>query len=213
MSLRPEEIDRIKWELGVSVNRLGAEPYISYVAVFDRAIQPYLFDNTTTSATSVSAGGGQTTITLAANPTAASGNGLTFQAGTSVLIDVGPSQEQSVIQAITGLSVTLTLANAHSGTYVVAPVGSEQIVREVLSRLDAIKSELLNIAPKTAGVESVDEVKLYPSGGKGRGGKMRDKFESLIQQREQARDDLGEAVGYPNLRRMKRGTGFSFEVY
>lgn len=210
MALRPEELDRIKWELGVSPIRLGAEPYITYVAIFDRVVQPYLFDNSTTSTTSVTAG--QTiAITLAANPVPPNGVGLTFNVGTSCIVDQGPAQETVVIQALSGLSATCTFANAHSGTYSVYPNGSEQIVRDIITRLDNIKAQLTTIAPQTSGIEAVDEVKLY-SAGTGKRGRTMSKFQELVHQREQARDDLGEAIGFANLRRLRRG-GFGLEVY
>ena len=65
MALRPEEILRIKYQLGVSVTLIGAEPYITYLAVFDKAIQPYIIDPSTTSTTAVVAGTTQA-ITVAA---------------------------------------------------------------------------------------------------------------------------------------------------
>ena len=213
MSLRPEEIDRIKWELGVSMTRLGAEPYITYVAIFDRVIQPYLFDNSTTSATSVATAGTQA-ITLAANPTPPNNVGLTFNVGTTIVVDVGPQQETAVIQVLSGLSATITFANTHTSTpYVVSPYGSEQIVRDIFARLDVIKSELLNVAPRTAGMQQVDEVKVYPSSPIGGRSSSKDKFDSLVAQREQARNDLAEAVGFENLRNLRRSAVASVAPY
>lgn len=213
MALRSEEIDRIKYELGAPMTRVGAEPYITFVAIFDRVIQPYLFDNSTTSSTSVVAGATQA-ITLAANPISASGIGLTFQVGTLCLVDMGPTQEQAVIQAVSGLSVTLTFASAHGSVvpYPVAPVGSEQIIRDILTRLDTIRIQLQTIAPNASGVESVDDIRLFPSGS-GKRGKVLDKAQALVMQRDIARDDLGDALGCPNFRRAKRGGATSFEVY
>ena len=214
MSLRSEELDRIKYELGVPMTRIGAEPYISFVAIFDRVIQPYLFDNSTTSSSSVVAGAAQA-ITLAANPATPNGVGLTFAVGTLCLVDMGPSQEQCVIQAITGLSVTMTLGNSHGSVvpYPIAPVGSEQIVRDILTRLDVIRLQLQTIAPQAAGVESVDDIRLFAS-GRGRKGVTLDKAQALLLQRDVARDDLGDALGCPNFRKARRASGAnSFEVY
>lgn len=212
--LKPEELDRLKWELGVTPIRIGAEPYIAYQAIWDRVIQPYLFDNTTTSTTTVvaNAAGGIVTLTLASNPNAASGNGLTFQIGTTIVVDLGPAQETAVITALTGLNASVTLFNAHSGTYQVAPYGSEQLVRDLFARLDVIKTQLTQLAPVTAGIEKADDVSLSPA-GYARRGKTLDKFQSLIMQREQARDDLGELVGFPNLRSVRRNASNAFEIY
>jgi hypothetical protein len=215
MALRPEEIDRIKYELGVPVTRVGAEPYISYVAVFDRAIQPYLYDASTTSSTAVTAApaGALVSITLAANPAAASGVGLTFQAGSYVVVDVGPAEETTVLQSITGLVAQCYLVNAHVGTYGVWPQGAEWIVRNIVDRIDAINTQLQTVAPQTAGMTKVDEIEFSSMSQSGSRRGTADKFQALIRQREQARDDLGEAVGFPNLRSATRRGGRSFELY
>lgn len=212
--LRSEELDRIKFELGVSPIRLGAEPFLAYVAIFDRVVQPFLYDNSTTSSTTVVASvtGAISTITLAANPAPPNNVGLTFQVGTSVVVDVGVLQEFSVIQSIAGLTVTLNLTLGHAGSYPVYPNGSEQMVRDVLARLDVIKSDMLSVAPRAAGVESVDEIKLFPHGS-GRRGATRSKFDELLVQREQARNDLGELVGFSNLRSARRAAGSALEIY
>jgi hypothetical protein len=209
MALRPEEILRIKWELGVSVTLIGAEPYITYVAVFDKAIQPYIVDPTTTSTTPVTASsaGAAVALTVAAIPVIAATNLPAFAVGTTVTVDVGPNSETSQILIVSGTTIWVTLSNAHgaNGAYPVIMSGGEQVVRDILTRLDAIKSELANTAPKTAGIEQVDEVRIYASTPAGSRRGSRDKFESLVQQREQARNDLAEAVGFENLRRIKRG--------
>ena len=209
MALRPEELDRIKFCLGVSMTRLGAEPYIAYLAIFDRVIQPFLFDNATTSTTSVAVAGTQA-ITLVANPTAPSNNGLTFQVGTNCVIDVGPNTENCVLQALAGLSATFTFTKPHTlATYFVGPYGSEAIVRDIITRLDTLRDQLRDIAPTTAGVSQVDDIRLYGGGGKGAS-----KYSELVMQRDLARDDLGEAVGFPNLRRSKGGAGgFNIAIY
>lgn len=219
MALRAEEILRCKWELGVSVTLSGAEPYITYLAVFDKAIAPYIIDPTTTSSTIVVASanptGQQVMLSLASIPVIAGSSTPAFSVGTSVTVDVGPNSETAQIEILSGLSAWITLANAHgaSGAYPVVMSGGEHVVRDILTRLDVIKNELTNIAPKTAGIEQVDEIKVYAATTAGSRRGTRDKFESLVQQREQARDDLGEAVGFPNLRRMKRGGYGRMEAY
>ncbi len=219
MGLRAEEVLRMKWELGVSITLLGAEPYITYLAVFDRAIQPYIIDPSTTSTTLVAASaiatGQQVAVTVTTIPLLAGTFTAAFTVGTTVTVDVGPAAETSQILVVSGTTIWLTLVNAHgaSGAYPISMAGGEQVVRDILSRLDAIKSELTNIAPKAAGIEQIDEVRIYPATTTGSRRGSRDKFESLIQQREQARDDLGEAVGFPNLRTMRKRGGSRVEVY
>lgn len=217
MALTNEEIVRIKYELGYNVTGIGAEPYITYVALFDRAVQPYLVDAATTSSTSVTAadGGALATLTLASNPSSTSATQATaFVQGSSIVVDVGVAQETSIIQSISGLVITCNLSLAHSGTYPVRLQGAEQIVRDIFARLDRIKSELLNVAPLTAGLSAlVGEVEFFSSGRNNlRGG--RSKFEDLIFQRTVARRDLAAALGVPYLAEMRNaGANSSFEVY
>lgn len=220
MALRAEEILRIKWELGVNVTNLGAEPYITYLAIFEQAIQPFIVDPTTTSATIVQqySGGQQVQITVAAIPTlpAPSTTVPAFTVGTRLVIDVGPNQEESDILVLTGTTLWLTLANAHgqNGAYPVTMTGGEHIIREILRRLEVIGHQLTSVAPMTAGISQADEVKFYASTGHGgRGQHTIDKGDALVKQREQARDDLGEAVGFPNLRRAQRGGSRRLSAY
>lgn len=216
MALRAEEILRIKWELGVSVTLLGSEPYITYLAVFDRAIQPFIIDPTTTSSTVVSADQTQS-IALAAVPVIAGSSTPAFTVGTSVTVDVGPNAEVVQIQVLSGTTAWATFANAHGaqGAYPVAMAGGEQVVRSVLARLAVIDQQLGGDAPLAAGVEQMDkgEIRLYGSSTSGSRRGTRDMFDSLIKQREQARDDLGEAVGFPNLRSVRKGAGNRVELY
>ena len=211
MALRPEEILQIKYGLGVSVTLIGAEPYIGYLAIFDKAIAPYIIDPSTTSSTSTAAviGGASYALSLAVIPVVAGTTTPAFQVGTTVVVDVGAVQETAQISAISGTSVTVVLANAHLAPFPVVMAGGEAVVRGILARITSIEAQMASIAPVGAGVKKVDEIELFGS----MRGKQLDKFGSLLQQREQARDDLGEAVGFPNLRRAKRSGGTKFEVY
>jgi hypothetical protein len=214
MALRPEEVLRIKFQLGVSVTLIGAEPYITYLAVFDRAIQPYIIDPSTTSTTPVVAGATQS-IALAAVPLVAGTTNPAIVVGSFATVDVGPAQEVVQVQILTGTTAWATFANAHgaNGAYPVVMAGGEQVVREILARIALIESLLGSVAPVSAGVQEADEAKLYPSSTTGSRRGSRDTHESLIQQREAARNDLGEAVGFPNLRNLKRAAGGRVELY
>jgi hypothetical protein len=215
VALRAEEILQIKYELGVSVNLIGAEPYITYVAIFDKAIAPYIIDPTTTSVTPVTAAptGAAIALTLAAVPVIAGSTTPAFTVGTSVNVDVGPNAETAQIQVLSGLTMWVTLFNAHgtNGAYPITMSGGENVVRSILQRINAITAELTNIAPTTAGVEQVNKIKLYASSRHRQG--SREKWESLVAQREQARDDLGEAVGFTNLRKKRRSAGGRMELF
>jgi hypothetical protein len=220
MALRNEDILRLKFELGYNVTGIGAEVYVQdgYIAVFDRAVQPYLIDVGTTSVSPVTSNlvPTITAITLAANPASITATqSLSFVPGSNVVIDLGPLQETSVILSLTGLVATLQLSLAHgtSGAqYPVVLFGAEQFIRDVFARLDAIKSEMLNVAPKTAGIAQVDEIKVYGA-TRGRTG-QRNKIDDLLYQRDEARRDLASLVGVPYLRDVRRrGGGGTLEIY
>lgn len=219
MALKIEEIIEIKAELGYNVTGVGAEVYIGYSSVFDRAVQPYLIDYGTTSTTAVAAasGGASVSITLVANPAVTGSDTQTtaFVVGSTVLVDVGAAQESAIITRLSGLTATMVLANAHGvGTtsYPIVLYGAEGYIRDILTRIRAIRSALGGVAIKTAGVEQVDEVKLSAS-ERGRT-KTRNKFDDLIQQREIARMDLAAALGVPYSSPMRRRGGSGLiEIY
>lgn len=218
MALRPEEILQIKYALGVSVTLLGAEPYIGYLAIFDKAIQPYIIDPSTTSATAVTASsaGAQVLLTVAAIPNIVSPvtpSVPAFTVGSSVVVDVGPNAETSQILFISGLTVLVTLVNAHGagGAYPIVMAGGEAVVRNILTRIAAIETQMTLFAPQAAGVKKVDEMEFF--GGPSRGRSAGDMASVLVAQREIARNDLGEAVGFPNLRTTRRAGGSRLEVY
>jgi hypothetical protein len=224
MALRYEEVLRCKKELGYNVVGVGAEAYVlgGYAAVFDRAIEPYLVDVGTTSASTVAAANCPTvtTIALASNPplVGVTNQQLTFVQGSEVVVDVGPLQEASVVLAINSLSATLQLQLAHGayGSYPVLLLGAEQFVRNIFKRMDILAEQLRNIAPMTAGIEKVDEAVLSAA-EKGRRGK-RNKFDDLNAQRDLARKDLAATLGVPNLWEIRgkyggSGSGQSYEAY
>ena len=214
MALQSYEIDLIKMQLGYAVERLSAEPYIGYVALFDRVVQPYTFDNTTTSSTAVVAAG-TLPITVAANPAAPNNSALlTFNLGTQCVVDVGPNQEIATIQVLSGLTWTLTFANTHPAGFTIWPNGAEWAVRGILTRIATIETAIGTISPRLAGLGQVDEIKAFAS-SKGAGkGATRDTFDSLVAQRAQARNDLAGAIGVPNLWEVRKADGASrLEVY
>jgi len=219
MALKWEEIQRLRYETGYNIVGVGAELYTidGYAAVFDQAIEPYLVDFGSSSSTTVSAQSAPTAtaLTLASNPAVYGGNGpttnvygLSFQQGSTLVVDVGPSQELGVvIQSISGLSITVALQNAHgsSGSYPVVLMGGEWIIRDILGRLNTINAQLRNFAPAVAGVQQADEVRLFAAQRGKRG--QRGTIDDLMEQRDWARKDLCSALGIPNLweRRGKLG--------
>lgn len=240
MALQWGDIQRLKFETGYNVTNVGAEIYVlnGYAAVFDAAIAPYLFDQGSSSSTPVTAQpvpaiGAPVPVpvvlTLASNPNVTgqpigsvpgqgSIYGVCFQVGTKIVVDVGPNQEAGVIvQAVSGLQITASLALAHGTggtTYPVLVQGGEYQVRDILARLDNINAQMRDLAPITAGVQQADEVKLYPS-ERGRRGN-RNKIDDLNVQRDLARKDLAATLGIPNLWEMRGkfgGAGGGMQEY
>lgn len=224
--LRIEEIIRCKFECGYNVTGAGAEPYVSYVAVFDRAVQPYLIDLSTTCASVVTAvsTGATVPITLAANPSTIGSVGATttttqpfaFVQGSYISVDTGPNAETAQIQVLSGLVayVQLFLAHGVNGAYPVAVMGAEQQIRDIITRLDVIKVEMLNVAPKMAGIAQVDEIKIYASARKASKGASMSKFDELVYQRLTARRDLCGAIGIPYLPDVRMSsTSAGYEIY
>ena len=213
MGLQSYELDLVRMQLGYAVEHLGAEPYIGYLALFDKVVQPYLFDNTTTSSTAVVAAG-TLAVTVTANPVAPNNAALlTFNMGTSCVVDVGPNQEIATIQVLSGLTWTITFASVHPAGFTIWPNGAEWAVRGILTRIATIESAMNTISPRLAGLAQVDEIKAYAS-SKGSGkGATKDPFDSLVVQRAQARNDLAGALGVPNLWEMKRGGSSRVEPY
>ena len=218
MSLTSVELDQIRFELGYPLTRIGAEPYITFAAVFSRAVAPYLTDVGSTSATAVtaSAAGANNTIVVAANPVAVDPyNTVGFVVGANVVVDVGPAQETAIIQVVSGLSLTLSLTNAHGalGIYPVMLAGAEKFIRDLLNRLTVISNELTNTAPKVAGLTKVDEIEASSQGAGKRGGKTLDRGNVLYQQRDLARRDLARALGVGYLNDQRASAGAQMEIY
>lgn len=155
MALLDSEVWRIKAELGFALVEVGAEPYISYVALFDSVIQPFLNSGaTTTSSTNVAAAGSPTLASI----TLASETG--FSAGARVSLDVDSFNETATIRTLTGAVATLFLQKAHVGTYPVTVEGGDAIVREILQRIADIKLQMAQTFGEGS-LKKVDEVEFY----------------------------------------------------
>lgn len=220
MAITNDEVLRAKAECGYNVIAIGAEAYAleGYVALFDRAIQPYLIDYQTTCATTVTAAASPTAValTLASNP-AVPGNTtqpLAFSVGANVIVDVGPQAETSMVLTLSGLVINCTLSNAHGslGAYPVKLRGGEQFVRDLFGRIDAINTHLNGTAIVTAGIKKTDEAEFYASGS-GRRVATKDRFAALVEQRTNARRELCLLLGIPYLPDYRRRGSDSFEPY
>ncbi len=163
MALTSSEVRRIKYELGYGLLSVAAEPYVSYVSLFDQIIQPYLTAGAATrSSTSVTAADEPTPVTLTLVSAA------DFAVGDRVVIDVDARQESATIQALTGTSMTVLLMGTHSGSYPVEVEGGCSIVRGILRKLQAINGlgasasfDAISKALATAGIKKMDEIEFF----------------------------------------------------
>ena len=200
MALSDAEVARIKYELGYNVLAAGAEPYIGgVVAVFNQVIQTYMTSGVaTTSSTLVAATTSPTPVTL----TLSSATG--FTAVNRVTIDVDARMETPTVQSVTGITITVLLSLAHSGTYPVEVDGGEIMVREHLSHIANAAAQIDKFA-KSAGVSRVDEIEFFGRTGVG----TRSRLDELKALREYHRDELASCLGVERLNRLRGGSGGS----
>lgn len=199
MSLSTAELQRIKFELGYNVLSNGAEPFIGVSMLFENIVAVYMTAGAaTTSATTVVAASVPTNVAV----TLASATG--FSAGALAWVGVDDAQESATVQSISGAIITLALKNAHAGTYPVTVDGGEAMVRELLSRIRAVKAELSGTFGEGA-LKKVDEIEFYQTGA------------SLFASTGKAlmfwRDELASLLGITNMWRMKRAAGSSISMY
>lgn len=204
MALLQSELLRIRYELGYNTLTIGADPYISYSAVFDAVIVPYLSAGaTTTSSTSVASSTTPTPVAL----TLADATG--FHAGDVVIVDVDSRQERAVIESLSGSVARVLLSKAHATSYPVTVEGGEAIVRSILSKLYDVEEKIV-AASKTAGLKSAGRNAVSWYGGN-EGGSV---LSSLSSIQMHWRDQLASALGVANMWRMRGfGSGGSSEVY
>jgi hypothetical protein len=201
MALLDSELQRIRFETGYNVLSAGAEPYVSYVAIFDVVVRTYLNAGAkTTSSTAISASTTPALVSL----TLASAAG--FSAGDRVYLDVDARQESAIVETVSGSAITLALSLAHSGTYPVTVEGGEAIVRECLRDILDAKQRARSWGG-TGALKKVDEVEFYP----GTDGKTA--FAMAESDLMLLRDRLCSALGVTNLWRVRAGAGLSISSY
>lgn len=201
MALTTSELARVRAELGYNTLSAGAEPYISYVAVFDVVIKTYMQGGaSTTSSTTVAAAATPTAVTL----TLASATG--FTAGDRVVIDVDSLQESATIRSVSGSTISVLLSLAHTGTYPVTVEGGESMVRALLQRIDALKDQFSQVV-QTAGLKRAEDIEWYQAsaGNNKAGGSAQ--LAALFAQRDYYRDELASLLGVTNMWRLKEGAG------
>ena len=199
MALTSAEIVRCKAELGVNLLTVGAEPYISVLALFDQVIKSNVLTGASTTATGAIAASG---VPALSTLTIASGAG--FAAGDRVFIDVDSQRENVSIASITGTTVTAWLSKAHAGTYLFALESGETLVREALARIAATKARLASIFG-SGSLKKVDEIEFYDT--------RRTQFGQLGIELLYWRDELASLLGCPNFWRNKMSAGSTIAMY
>lgn len=200
MALSDAEIAKCKSELGYNVLDVGAEPYISIVALFEQVIQDNVLTGaTTTSSTAVTASATPTPSTI----TVASATGIAQ--GNVLVVDVDSRQEKATVQSLSGSDITLLLSKAHTGTYPVAVESGETLVRETLRKIADVKTALSENYGAGA-LKKVDEIEFFAAGGK-------TYFGTLGENLRFWRNELAAQLGVRNLWDVRRAGGRRLSVY
>ena len=203
MALLDSEVQRIRAELGYNTMGVQAEPYITTTAIFNSVIQNYITAGVkTTSSSPVPAQAVQTPTSIVV----ADATGI--HAGDMLVVDVDARQEKATVVILSGSTVTLQLALAHSGTYPVTVEGGESIVREILRQLMTLrlggaggKLGAMAATMRTAGIKKVDDVEFF---GGGSGGGI-DQVTQTMRLIEYWRDELAATLGVQRLNRRSSG--------
>jgi hypothetical protein len=207
MALLDSEIRRIRKEVGINILTVNAEPWIGVTALFENVIQANATAGAiTTSSTAVSATGGDPAfVTL----TLASVTGFHAAPPDRVIVDVDAVQEAASVQSITGSTITIALALAHSGTYPVTVEGGESLIRDQLRRIITLGDQIITMAA-SAGVKKADEVEFHSAreaiitlGPVG----------ALWRQREWERKELCELLGIIYPREVMSGGSAAVSAY
>lgn len=201
MALTASELVRLKAALGYPVTTIGAEPYISYVQVFDQVILPYTQGGaSTTSSTTVAAATTPTVVTLTLT------SAVGFTAGDRAVVDVDSFQETPIIRSVSGSTIGVVLSLAHTGTYPVTVEGGESLLRALLKQLGAVEAQFSQVV-QTAGLKRAEDIEWYQAGaGMGKAGGSA-QLAALFAQRDDLREQLARALNVANLWLVRRASG------
>lgn len=200
MALTTAEVARLRYETGYNILTVGAEPYISIPSLFDHIVVPNLPSGAaTTSSTAVTAASTPTLVTI----TLASATG--FTTGDRVWVGVDANLESATAQSLSGAALALSLTKAHSGTYQVYVDSGEAIVRELMAKIDAVKTQLGTVFG-TGALKKVDEIEWYQTGSKTQFGLLGDQLMFW-------RNELCSALNIANNWLRRQSAGSSIAVY
>lgn len=207
MALTTSEVARLRAELGFAVLTIGAEPYISYIQVFDQAVKPYTQGGaSTTSSTAVTAASTPTFVTLAL--TDATG----FTTGDRCVVDVDTFQERATIRSVSGNDIVVGLSLAHTGTYPVTVEGGETLIRDVLKKIQGVKDQFDQVV-QTAGLKRAEDIEWYQAGAGNSAAGGSAQLAALFAQRDYYRDELSALVNVPNMWKRRKAGGSSVVLW
>lgn len=202
--LLQSELEQLKFECGYNLLTLSALPYAfdDVTQIFEQVVQPYLQGGALTySSTPVCSNGCASSVSLAL----LSATGINV--GDRLVVDQDMAQEYAHVTGIAGNAVTCLLSGSHQGTYPVATVGGESIVRGLLRQCIQIATQIGN-AYVFAGLSGADEVKYYASRPD-----QKSAIDELKGLQKYWRSELCSSLGLPNLREERRGAGQNLESY
>ena len=144
------ECDRLRYELGLNVVGIGAEPYIGHAQIIS-IIQSYLASNaqdvvyTSSGVTTV----GSNSVAL----TSVTG----IDTGTVLVFDADEFLERCTVKRVVGLNVYVNCKKLHTVNTPVEIESGLTLVRGKLAELDTIAQRIAEAAD-SAGLKRVDEV-------------------------------------------------------
>lgn len=197
MALTASELWRVRAELGYNTITVDAATYISYVAVFETILSQFVSTGAaTTSSTSVAAGAGLVTLTVA--------SAANIHVFDRIAVDVDSSQEISTVRSVSGSAITCYLSKAHAGTYPVIVEAGESIVRDLLGKIGAVKAEMATTMGEGA-LKKVDELEWYNT--------TTSTFGSLGNQLNYWREELAAVLGIPSMWNVRATGSQTLTVY
>lgn len=231
MALLDSEIQRIRYELGYNVLSVGAEPYVSYHALFDMVIKTYLNAGAKTSSTTYCAAAADPATPELHTIVLADATG--FAEGQRIWLDSEARQECVELVTLSGTSAKFFSTKAHGesgGTlkYVVTVEGGEAIIREILSEIRAVRAQLglagaanasasAAILASSGGLKRVDEIEFFAASGSsvfgGNNPEGGAQFANLKAQLNHWVEELSMALNVPNLRKRRASNGSNLSVY
>jgi hypothetical protein len=149
-TLSDAEAQRLRYELGLNVVGIGAEPYIGHAQII-AIIQQYLASDVQDPTYSTSA------VTATGSNLLLVGSTTGLTAGTPVILDVDDLAERVVIKSVGINTITVNCRKLHSASFPVEIESGLTLVRGRLATLSSLDDKII-AAADAAGIKQVDEV-------------------------------------------------------